>query len=77
MKLIEKSRVGSKVTKKYDKAQTPYQRVPASSEVSKETKKLLRTQYRKLNPAELKRKMENLQKRLIHVASDKQRKPPE
>ncbi len=27
MKLIEKTRVGSKITKKYDKPLTPYQRV--------------------------------------------------
>src|SRR5208337_3071044 len=71
MKLLEKTRIGSKVRKKYDEAQTPYQRVLASPDVSKEAKKQLRSQYRKLNPAELKRKIENLQRRLIQVASDK------
>jgi hypothetical protein len=75
MKLIEKSRVGSKVTRKYDEAQTPYQRVLASTDVPKEIKRQLRMQYRKLNPAELKRKIESLQKKLIQVASNKQRKP--
>ncbi len=71
MKLLEKTRIGSKVRKKYDEAQTPYQRVLASPDVSKEAKKQLRSQYRKLNPAELKRKIENFQRRLIQVASDK------
>ncbi|MGO9951596.1 MAG: integrase catalytic domain-containing protein [Dissulfurispiraceae bacterium] len=74
MKLLEKTRIGSKVKKKYDKAQTPYQRVLASPDVPKETKKQLRSQYRKLNPAELKRKIENLQQRLIQVASNRHKK---
>jgi len=73
MKLLEKTRIGSKVRKKYDEAQTPYQRILASPDVSKEVKKQLRSQYRKLNPAELKRKIENLQRRLIQIASDKQK----
>src|SRR5271169_644961 len=73
MKLLEKTRIGSKVRKKYDEAQTPYQRVIASPDVSNEVKKRLRSQYRQLNPAELKRKIENLQRRLIQVASDKQK----
>jgi len=76
MKLLEKTRIGSKVRKKYDEAQTPYQRVLASPDVSKEAKKQLRSQYRKLNPAELKRKIENLQRRLIQAASDKQKITP-
>jgi hypothetical protein len=69
MKLLEKTRIGSKVGEKYDEAQTPYQRVLASPDVSKEAKTQLRGQYRKLNPAELKRKIENLQRRLIQVLS--------
>jgi hypothetical protein len=76
MKLLEKTRIGSKIRKKYDEAQTPYQRVLASPDVSKEDKKQLRSQYRRLNPAELKRKIENLQRRLIQVASDKRKIAP-
>ena len=76
MKLLEKTRIGSKVRKKYDEAQTPYQRALASPDVSKESKKQIRRQYRKLNPAELKRKIETLQHRLIQVASDKQKSIP-
>ena len=74
MKLLEKTRIGSKVRKKYDKAQPPYKRVLLSPEVSKEGKKYLRSQYRHLNPAELKRRIESLQNRLLHIASDKHKK---
>jgi hypothetical protein len=76
MKLLEKTRIGSKIRKKYDEAQTPYQRVLSSPDVSKEAKKQLRSQYQKLNPAELKRKIENLQRQLIQAASDKQKITP-
>jgi hypothetical protein len=75
MKLLEKTRIGSKVRKKYDKAQTPYKRVLLSPGASKEDKKHLRSQYRHLNPAELKRKIENLQSRLLHFASEKHKNP--
>lgn len=71
MKLLEKTRVGSKVRKKYDKAQTPYQRVLSSPDVSNDVKQQLRKQYRKLNPAELKRKIEKLQTVLIKTSSEK------
>jgi len=75
MKLLEKTRIGSKVRKKYDMAQTPYKRVLLSPDVSKEDKKYLRSRYRKLNPAELKRKIENLQARLLQFASKKHKNP--
>ena len=74
MKLREKTRIGSKVRKKYDKAQPPYKRVLLSPDVSKEDKKHLRSQYRHLNPAELKRRIESLQSRLLQFASDKYKK---
>jgi len=69
MKLIEKTRIGSKVTKKYDKPKTPYERVLKSSDVSEENKKELKSQYKSLNPALLKRKITRLQQRLLHIAS--------
>jgi hypothetical protein len=73
MKLLEKTRIGSKVRKKYDKAQTPFKRVLLSPDTSKEDKKHLRSQYRRLNPAELKREIEKLQNHLLQIASDKHR----
>jgi hypothetical protein len=42
MKLIEKTRIGSKVTKKYDKPKIPYQRILTSVTVSEEVKEKLK-----------------------------------
>lgn len=65
MKLKSKERVGSKVTKRYDGAQTPYQRVLAAAQVSEAEKQRLRGKYKTLNPAALKRKLMQLQERLL------------
>ncbi len=65
MKLQAKERVGSKVTKRYDRAQTPYQRVLASPKVSQAAKERLRAKYQTLNPAALKRKLMRLQDQLV------------
>lgn len=59
MKLLETHRVGSKVRKKYDSAQTPYQRVRASSEVNQATKDLLSQLYLSLNPLALQARIDN------------------
>lgn len=64
MKLKEKVRVGSKVTKKYDTPRTPYQRVLESKHVPENKKEVLKTQYTKLNPAELQRQIIRLQEKL-------------
>jgi len=72
MKLIERTRIGSKVTKKYDKAQTPYRRVLASPDVSAQDKQKLKTQYTKLNPAHLKRQITRLQQKLLRLNTMKQ-----
>jgi hypothetical protein len=63
--LKSKERVGSKVMKRYDRAQTPYQRVLAAPRISKAEKQVLRTKYETLNPAALKRKLMRLQERLL------------
>lgn len=68
MKLIEKVRDGARVTKRYDQAQTPYQRVLASPHVSGSVKRKLRKRYAALNPAALKREIERLQKKLAKLA---------
>ena len=69
MKLRSKERVGSKVTKRYDRAQTPYQRVLAAASVAAAKKELLRAQYETLNPAALKRKLMRLQDRLLKTTA--------
>ena len=52
-KLISKTRIGAKVRKKYDIAQTPAQRLLARDDVPKETKTLLKNTFLKLNPVVL------------------------
>ena len=62
-KLIRKERVGAKMRKYYDRAQTPYQRVLAAPEVKEETKRRLQEVYLSLNPVEIRHRMEeNLSK---------------
>lgn len=68
MKLIEKIRDGARVIKRYDRPQTPYQRVLASKDIPEEVKKALRTRYATLNPAQLKRDIEHHQKKLSKLA---------
>ena len=53
MKLISKYRVDSKVRKKYDTAQTPYQRVMSSLCVEEKIKEVLKRNYEKLDPINL------------------------
>ncbi|QAA75905.1 MAG: Mobile element protein [Candidatus Bipolaricaulis sibiricus] len=56
--LIAKERVGSKVRKRYDRAQTPHQRVLAASDVPEEKKVEAEKTYNTLNPAGLQRRIE-------------------
>jgi hypothetical protein len=72
-KLVEKIRQGSRVTKRYDKARTPYRRVLESNQVPETCKKKLRDQYQKLNPAELHRHILRLQEALLHQGKRKRR----
>lgn len=74
MKLKEKTRVGSKVTKKYDSAKTPYQRVLVSPHISDSIKRRLKRRYKTLNPASLKRKITGLQQKLIRMAEYKSKR---
>lgn len=70
-KLISKTRRGATVTKRYDTAQTPYQRVLDSKKVTKKAKTALRRQYRKLNPAQLRRDQLDLQDQLLDLVRAK------
>jgi len=64
MKLVEKSRHGSQITKRYDTAKTPFERVLASPVVEAEAKAELRGQFSRLNPAELMARIRKLQHQL-------------
>jgi Integrase core domain len=68
MALVEKQRNGAKVTKRYDRAKTPYQRVLDAPEVTDEAKQRLRQLYRTLNPAELLRQIQARQATLWKLA---------
>jgi hypothetical protein len=58
LKLQDTRRVDGKVKKKYDQAQTPYQRVLASPTIAEEVKAQLRHTYRTLNPVTLRRQLD-------------------
>lgn len=73
MKLIEKTRHGSTVIKKYDTPMTPYQRVLDSSFLAETDKKALKKLYRSLNPAALKRQITTMQERLLRAAASKKK----
>jgi Integrase core domain len=54
-KLVSKRRVGSKILKRYDAAQTPYQRVIAAGVLTAEQRQILDQQFRALDPIALAR----------------------
>jgi hypothetical protein len=68
MKLQSKERQGARVKKKYDQARTPYQRLLDSGFIKARTKRQLRERYGLLNPAQLKRQIEGLQRKLLATA---------
>jgi hypothetical protein len=57
-KLIAKERIGNKTIKRYDTAKTPYQRVLERKDISLEAKARLMNLYLQLNPAELRRQID-------------------
>ncbi len=71
MKLVAKTRRGAKVTKRFDRARTPYQRVLDSPDVDEEAKDRLRATYLSLNPAQLKRDLAARQTRLLQLGKVK------
>jgi hypothetical protein len=71
MKMVSRVRIGSKVTKKYDQAQTPYQRILACISINPSIKDQLTRQYKSLNPVELKRRILRLQSELFDRAGTK------
>lgn len=68
-KLIEKTRDGSRVRRRYDAPQTPFQRVLASARLDAATKRRLKRHYATLNPAALKRRIERMQKTLLKLTA--------
>jgi hypothetical protein len=58
-KLIAKERIGNRTIKRYDPAKTPYQRVLEHPDISLEAKARLTNLYVQLNPAELRRQIDD------------------
>ena len=61
LKLIAKERQGAKVSKKYDSAKTPFQRILLSEHISQEKKDRLTKEYNALDPVKLLAQLETLQ----------------
>jgi len=57
-KLIAKERIGNQTVKRYDPAKTPYQRVLERQDISLPAKARLMNLYVQLNPAELRRQID-------------------
>lgn len=78
-KLASKTRVGAKVTKRYDTAKTPYQRLlayhaahPDQQVLDDHDAKMLAKQHEAANPAQLRRAVSDLQGDLINKVKKKQ-----
>jgi hypothetical protein len=69
LKLEKKVRRGSRVSRYYGPARTPYQRVLESAQISAACKRELQAQHRSLNPAQLDRDIRRLQEKLLHSRS--------
>jgi hypothetical protein len=71
MKLKSKERIGSRVKRRYERPQTPYQRVLDCEQVAANDKKKLRRQFHQLNPAALKREIDRTRIELFRIAASK------
>lgn len=75
--LISKIRNGAKVTKRYDRAQTPYERVLGDDRIDREIKDRLYRQYESLNPAQIRRQMNSLNDQILAITRAKRHKAKE
>ena len=71
MKLATKTRRGARVYRRYDIPRTPFQRLLERTDVSQLTKHHLQLVFDRLNPAQLRRELTELQDRLYQLASGK------
>lgn len=67
-KLIAKERIDNKTIKRYDPAKTPYQRVLVRKDISLEAKARLAHIYVQLNPAELRRRIDQKTAKLWKIS---------
>ena len=69
MKLLAKQRDGGRVTRRYDKAQTPCQRILQSPKVTLDIKARVQSEFERLDPVRLLADMERLQVELWQTAA--------
>ena len=69
MRLASKKRRGAAVKKTYSLATTPYRKLLQSTDLTDKQKQKMRKEYIQLNPAELKRRIEALQEKLLKSAA--------
>jgi len=69
VKLLTKSRTGATVRKRYDKALTPHQRLLALKALDEATTARLEEEYLMLNPAALRRRLTDNEKKLARMCS--------
>ena len=74
-KLLSKRRLGSKVLKRYDAAQTPYQRVLAAGGLGAEQRQLLAAQFHALDPIALARDIQQTLDVLWKLADTRPARP--
>jgi hypothetical protein len=72
MRLEQKERAKGHIYRKYQEAKTPYQWLMDNPDIPKEVKQRLKTEYQSLNPAELKRDIEQKLKLLAEIYTAKQ-----
>jgi len=68
MRLISKTRIGSKIIKKYDQPQTPYHRLLNNSKINDVTKKRLKSILKNLDVLELNLNVKRLKRKLDNLA---------
>lgn len=71
IRLQSKIRVEGRIKRVYDQPTTPYQRLMASSQIDRKTKRQLRSVYESLNPAALFRRLTELREQLEEVSAGK------
>lgn len=69
VKLISKSRIGSKTIKKHDTPKTPYQRLLNSKHILPKTKRLLKEQFENLNPFQLRKGIQSKLNQILKLAN--------
>ncbi len=65
VKLIDKTRIGSKIVKTYDKPKTPLQRLLESQHISTNDKQTIEHKFKQLNPFKLQQQMSFKIKKII------------